>query len=149
MGTISHYAVLGVPNDASFDAIKAAYRRKLLEVHPDKIQSGAAPAISTASKSLSDLQQAFAVLKDAQARAIYDSQLRGAEQRSRFEGVPWMTIHISDMDLVEGPQGQLVYEYDCRCGGVFELSIHSARDLAAEAIQLTCYHCTSALQVTS
>eukprot|EP00892_Ulva_mutabilis_P007692 jgi/Ulvmu1/5295/UM022_0089.1 len=146
---MSYYTVLGVPEDASLEAIKAAYRRKLLRVHPDKMQLAATVSTDTAASELKMIQEAFSVLKDSQSRCIYDAQLRSAQQRVRFEGIPWMTIQVSEMDLVEDARGQPLYEYECRCGGVFELGMDSAHDLVQGDIQLSCLHCTSALKVTS
>lgn len=131
------------------EAIKAAYRRKVLEVHPDKQRCSAKSNSSNASNDLIKIKEAFATLKDPQARAVYDSRLRSEQLRSRFAGVPWMTIKVSDMDLVEDSNGQPVYEYDCRCGGVFELSIQCLQELARGPVHLTCLHCTSGLEINS
>ena len=33
---VNHYAVLGLPDMSSLSSIKTAYRRKALQMHPDK-----------------------------------------------------------------------------------------------------------------
>lgn len=145
---MSYYSILEVPEDSPVEVIKAAYRRKLLQVHPDKQQIGATTSASNAVE-ICRLQEAFNVLKNPHTRAVYDSQLRSEQLRCRFEGIPWMTIQVSDMDLVEDTNGQPLYEYECRCGGVFELSTDHLHHLAQGPAQLTCLHCTSSLEVTS
>lgn len=146
---MSYYSVLDVPAGAPLEAIKAAYRRKLLQVHPDKQRCSANSDTNNASSDLIRIQEAYDILKDPQARAVYDSRLRSEQLRSRFEGIPWMTIKVSDMDLVEDSHGHSLYEYDCRCGGVFELRMELLHELARGPVQLTCLHCSSGLQIDS
>lgn len=62
----SHYEVLGVAEDASADELKAAYRAKVKEVHPD---SGGDDAAFEA------LQVAWSVLGDTDKREKYDAWL--------------------------------------------------------------------------
>lgn len=64
--TKDHYDVLEVPRQVEEAAIKAAFRRKAREVHPDK---NASPLASDAFKRL---QKAVDVLTDALARRRYD-----------------------------------------------------------------------------
>jgi len=63
----SLYEVLGVPSDADADAIKKAYRKVVLESHPDKNQGdkGAEARFIEATK-------AYEVLIDPQRREMYD-----------------------------------------------------------------------------
>ena len=63
-----HYDVLGIMRDASEDAIRRAYHRKALELHPDR--SKAAPA--DAAAAFQEVQAAYAVLSDGQERHFYD-----------------------------------------------------------------------------
>jgi curved DNA-binding protein CbpA len=60
---MSHYETLGVPEDASPEQIKRAYRAKAREKHPDKggTQSDFEPVV-----------KAYETLKDPQRRALYD-----------------------------------------------------------------------------
>lgn len=36
---IDYYALLDVPNDATMEQIKTAYRKRSLKVHPDRVSS--------------------------------------------------------------------------------------------------------------
>ena len=51
----NHYVILGVPFDASGDDIKAAFRRRALELHPDTSGMESGPFL--------ELQEAYGVLK--------------------------------------------------------------------------------------
>ncbi|AET37365.1 diphthamide biosynthesis protein 4 Ecym_1110 [Eremothecium cymbalariae DBVPG len=75
---VSHYSVLGIDSDADSDTIKKAYRRRLLETHPDKKQ------ISNESLSVDQLQKAYRVLIDKELRAKYDSELSEGFKKQGF-----------------------------------------------------------------
>ncbi|KAF3940764.1 hypothetical protein ABW19_dt0207567 [Dactylella cylindrospora] len=63
------YSLLGVDQTADQDEIKKAYRRKALELHPDKNVND----VETATRLFSEIQAAYEVLSDPQERAWYDS----------------------------------------------------------------------------
>lgn len=60
-----HYVVLGITVDATEKQIKAAYRMRSLKYHPDR--AGAA-----CTAAFQRIAGAFAVLSDAEKRAVYD-----------------------------------------------------------------------------
>lgn len=62
-----HYTVLGVPRDADYTTIKAAYNKVVLKAHPDK---GGSP------EAFIQIQQAYEILKDTVTRAAYDLKQR-------------------------------------------------------------------------
>lgn len=64
--TKDHYAVLGLSRQSDESEVKAAYRRKAREVHPDK---NASPQ---ASEAFRRLQKAQEVLTDPKSRRRYD-----------------------------------------------------------------------------
>jgi curved DNA-binding protein CbpA len=61
-----HYATLGVAPGATADLIKAAYRKKAAQYHPDKNPSPDAAA------RFREAQEAYDVLSDAVRRKAYD-----------------------------------------------------------------------------
>jgi curved DNA-binding protein CbpA len=62
----SLYARLGVPSTASADEIRAAYRARARELHPDRQGSGA-------TRDMAELNDAWRVLSDPAARRAYDA----------------------------------------------------------------------------
>ncbi|PYH41159.1 putative C2H2 finger domain protein [Aspergillus saccharolyticus JOP 1030-1] len=66
---IDYYELLQVARDASGEEIKKAYRKKALELHPDKNFGN----IENATKLFAEVQAAYEVLSDPQERAWYDS----------------------------------------------------------------------------
>ncbi|MEY3019240.1 MAG: hypothetical protein RLZZ272_224 [Actinomycetota bacterium] len=66
-----YYAVLGVPDSASSDDIKRAYRRLARETHPD-----ANPDDPDAERRFKDIGEAYAVVGDEATRREYDELRR-------------------------------------------------------------------------
>ncbi len=64
-----YYDVLGVPFDASTDAIKKAYYKRALKLHPDKN-----PGDRKASEQFTQISEAYQVLADDHLRTKYDAQ---------------------------------------------------------------------------
>jgi molecular chaperone DnaJ len=73
------YAVLGVPADASADAIKKAYRKLARKHHPDKNAGDDA-----AERRFKEIGEAYAVLSDAEQRQQYDAVRAMARGGARF-----------------------------------------------------------------
>ncbi|KAF3996855.1 DnaJ domain-containing protein [Glaciimonas immobilis] len=65
-----YYAVLGVESNASFGAIKNAYRKKASEFHPDRNSSPDAPS------QFRQVQEAYDLLADEIRRNEYDENRR-------------------------------------------------------------------------
>ncbi|KAJ5930761.1 Heat shock protein DnaJ [Penicillium verhagenii] len=66
---IDYYELLGVTQMATDDEIKKAYRRKALELHPDRNYGN----VEEATRLFAEIQSAYEVLADSQERAWYDS----------------------------------------------------------------------------
>lgn len=76
-----YYELLGIDRHASEDEIKKAYRRKALELHPDRNYGN----IENSTKLFAEVQSAYEVLSDLQERAWYDSH---RDTLLRTEGGP-------------------------------------------------------------
>jgi DnaJ-class molecular chaperone len=63
----NYYAVLGVGRDADDTALKTAYRKLARMYHPDRN-----PGDKTAEERFKEINEAYAVLSDAEKRAHYD-----------------------------------------------------------------------------
>lgn len=61
-----HYAKLGVSTGATADSIKAAYRKRVTQYHPDKNPS------PDAAIRFREVQEAYETLSDAGRRQAYD-----------------------------------------------------------------------------
>lgn len=121
-----YYEVLGVPRDASQDAIKGAYRKLARKYHPDVSK------LADAEARFKELGEAYAVLKDPEKRAAYDqmgSQWKaGQDFQPRRTGMPasnspaaipkparaWIKVSSSRRSLVVGADPPSVPIHTCR-----------------------------------
>ena len=68
----THYEVLGVSPDCSFDELRSAYRRMARAHHPDV----AAPTARAESGSMAEVNEAWRILSDERLRRHYDATVR-------------------------------------------------------------------------
>jgi DnaJ-class molecular chaperone len=83
------YTVLGVPSSATADEIKSAYRKLALKYHPDRN-----PGDQTAEARFKEISEAYATLRDPNARARFDryGATRPEASRPDFSTVDWQTV---------------------------------------------------------
>ncbi|NIG58375.1 dnaJ-like [Pontoporia blainvillei] len=89
---VDYYEVLGVPRQASIEAIRKAYRKLALKWHPDKNPENK----EEAERRFKQVAQAYEVLSDAMKRDVYDRYGEAGVEGGRpfgdpFEGV--FTFH--------------------------------------------------------
>jgi len=77
-----YYEVLGVPRDASADAIKKAFRQLARKYHPDVSKAPDAEA------RMKEVNEAYTVLADPEKRAAYDAVGRGYQPGQDFRPPP-------------------------------------------------------------
>lgn len=80
-----YYEILGVKKDATLDAIKKAYRELALRFHPDRVPH---EQKKEAEEKFKEISEAYAVLSDAQKRALYDQYGHsGIDQKYAYEDI--------------------------------------------------------------
>ena len=77
-----YYQALGVPRDAPVDEIKKAYRKLARKYHPDVSKEKDAEA------RMKEVNEAYAVLSDAEKRAAYDQVGKGYQPGQDFRPPP-------------------------------------------------------------
>lgn len=70
MATRTHYEVLDITPDASDDEVRAAYRRRAREHHPDRART------HVDDGQMTQINEAYRVLSDPARRVAYDRSLR-------------------------------------------------------------------------
>jgi len=77
-----YYKTLGVPREATIDEIKKAYRKLARKYHPDVSKE------TDAEARMREVNEAYAVLSDAEKRAAYDQLGRGYRPGEDFRPPP-------------------------------------------------------------
>jgi Ca-activated chloride channel family protein len=94
------YDRLGIPENASADEIKRAYRRMARQIHPDvNIAAGA-------TERFLDIKEAYETLSDSQSRAAYDAN---NPQPNKARHPVGLNTHYSHTALVISQEKQLLY----------------------------------------
>ena len=114
---MSLYAVLGVSSEASAAEIKAAFRRRIKEHHPDLQAARAAPP-SPPEITVHQLIEAYEILSDSAQREEYDRARRTAPWESEFNYREWLKARPDALS-----KAKLIF-YDV------------LRDRSAEAVEL-------------
>ena len=101
--TRDYYEILNLPNTASEDAIKRAYRRLAMKNHPDRN-----PGDSEAETRFKEAAEAYEVLSDSERRAIYDKYGRAGLRST--PGHDFRSMHAEDIfsmfeDIFGGAMG--------------------------------------------
>lgn len=69
---MDYYKILEVPIDAGLETIRAAYRQKAKEYHPDKVESLGDDLRLLAARKMVLINEAYRILVDPESRAEYD-----------------------------------------------------------------------------
>jgi len=101
------YSVLGVPENASKDEIKRAYRKLATELHPDRN-----PGNAQTEDRMKDVSEAYSVLGDLQKRSEYDEVRRMQRSGMAGGGFPGGGVRVEDL-------GGLGFDLGDVLGGMF------------------------------
>ena len=119
----THYEVLGLPDALRDDpnlaaqTIRNAYRRALLQNHPDKSTQ---QPVNAATFSIDQISEAFSTLSDKKRRAEYDRALKqkAAQHDGGVKGTEVFRTGIETVDLDDLDTDDLhgIWYRSCRCG---------------------------------
>jgi molecular chaperone DnaJ len=91
MSKRDYYEVLGVAKDATPEVIKRAYRKKAMELHPDRNKA------PDAESRFKEAAEAFDVLKDPDKRARYDRMGHQGLHTGGFNEPNFQDVDLSDI----------------------------------------------------
>lgn len=172
----SSYRILGLSTDCTFEEAKRAFRRKALQLHPDKnhynilsecqsavgissfsssnvSQSEFPPPISSSSPPTNDsFIQLRSAYEDIQKKALTSSNysfLTDALQRGQQSGAA--VVHAKDLELIEEDEDMVYGAHQCRCGNEIivnwtKTDIHLSSE-AFSSFFVDCEHCSLSTKV--
>lgn len=124
-GSVTHYQILNISpsilstqHDPS-SLIKRAYRRALLQNHPDKATSTQQPKTVGNAYSIDQITEAFNVLASPTERAAYDTSLKlqADPEAQSLVGKKFQTgVENVDLDDLEFDEQDEFWFRSCRCG---------------------------------
>lgn len=114
----THYHILSVKEDATYEEIRASYRSALLNSHPDKLQNALEVSHPESEQGASFLkvQKAWEVLSNSKSRMLYDREL----QASRQDTMAAEDVSLEDMIVEDAGEGIELF-YQCRCGDYYSV----------------------------
>lgn len=124
--TKTHYDILGVRENATYEEIRASYRSSILETHPDKLHnsSEASAAIQSSGIRFVDVQKAWEILGNSKSRFAYDCEL----QAVRNDFVAAEDVRLEDL-TVEIVDGTLELFYQCQCGDYYSIGLSELEEM--------------------
>lgn len=136
------YAVLDVEQDASSQEIKTAYRKALLQHHPDK-----SATTEGAKRDLDIIRLAYNTLSHPSSREQYDhsrtSRATHTQKSEKTGPRPSQVVSLDDFEEKELSNG-FHWTFPCRCGSVYTLT----EDLLEQDIHLvSCDSCSETIFV--
>ncbi|RDL34559.1 uncharacterized protein BP5553_07687 [Venustampulla echinocandica] len=124
----NYYEILGLPKDFQHESdiptqtLRSAYRRALLQNHPDKTPL-AKPSVNTKGSvyTIDQIAEAFNVLSIPRARAEYNKELKLQNGSTNIGGVQGRQafhtgVETLDLDDLEADEAQGIWYRSCRCG---------------------------------
>lgn len=162
----THYEILALPpsllpSTISPQTLRNAYRRALLQHHPDKAPNASATTVGSAKRfSVDQIAAAYTVLGDKKAKAEYDKGLKlqkrdggvgeGEGFRTGVEVVDLDDLEMDDEDGYENGKG--MWYRGCRCGEErgFEVREEDLEEAAGEGsgeVSVGCKGCSLWLRV--
>ncbi|KAG7452052.1 DnaJ-domain-containing protein [Guyanagaster necrorhizus] len=135
------YQVLSISRSASLPEIKAAYRKMLLQHHPDK---------STLRKEgqvhvdFTVIQEAYFILSDPVLRHSYDVEI--LQKRTTGGPRPAQVVSLDDFDEEQSmsDSDHSAWTYKCRCGGVYTIT---DKEMEVGHHSIACSSCSEVIWV--
>lgn len=79
-----YYKILGVGTNATKAEIKAAYKKRAMQCHPDKFASASQRVKVQKTKEFQALNEAYSCLYDEESRRIYDASCTEENWQSSY-----------------------------------------------------------------
>ncbi|ORX44301.1 dnaJ-like protein subfamily C member 24-like protein [Piromyces finnis] len=139
---MNSYEILDIDQNADFDIIKKTYQKLILKYHPDKLQQSGVTSqeiIEKNKKKFQEIQKAWNNISTPEKKLQYDKELLA--QSFKQDGVINEEIDLDDMEFDEEEE---TYFSECRCGGIYKITID---DLENNVNVISCDICSLKIKV--
>ena len=130
-----YYQILGVPQEATFEEIRAAFRERAREYHPDRNPS------PDAVDRMQEINEAYEVLRDEQQRVAYDRARRtlgaSAEELARAKAMAAVVLGQMAFTLGFAIATRIYGHWPARLRRLEDVPIgvwHAAYEVALESV---------------
>ncbi|XP_065833053.1 dnaJ homolog subfamily C member 24-like isoform X2 [Oscarella lobularis] len=130
------YETLGVSPEAHSRAIRKAYQRLAFQCHPDRLP---ADAKAESRCQFQEVEEAWRILGDPEARRKYDSQRAEKSKRRAFVAE---VVRLSSMKYEDEER---CYTWSCRCGDLYVLERDETENDKSEIV--SCSGCSLNIEV--
>eukprot|EP00128_Syssomonas_multiformis_P017066 Colp12_sorted_trinity150504_noHs@7700 len=137
-----YYTILGIPKSSDAAAIKTAYQKLAVQMHPDKLQQMGFAGTGLYEESVAEfkeIQEAYDVLKDQAKRSEYDAEVEKRKYRQEFPVSE--EVLLDDMNFDEETE---LFSWPCRCSGEY---VVLEEDLTETENIVCCSDCSLAIRV--
>ena len=142
--TYGHYRALGCSKEASYEDLKKAYRKLILQHHPDKMHLQDS---TNTDEKFREIEEAWSILRNPEKKRKYDAECRQADLE--FQSILIYARITPDEMTLETNSDPETLSYGCRCGSNYLIN---KKDLPIEKntiIHISCQECTFVLVLTT
>ena len=131
------YGILGCTPDSSYEELKQAYHRKILESHPDKGNDS-----SKSTEEFQEIKSAWLILGNSDLRREYDIKCRQADLETQGALI-YARLNPTELEPTEDED---ILSYQCRCGNNYLVQKTDLEE-ANTVIHVPCQDCTFVIAI--
>ncbi len=151
---MNYYEILGVPVGATQKEIKQAYRKKAIEIHPDKLNGATAQSLrQLAEERLKELNLIYEVLSEPSQRDAYNQSLKGDRKEELLKEITYF-CELGELEQAVAIAKNLygLFPEDAECGDIlaevqYALAVALSESLESHDIYLVETYLKQALAV--
>lgn len=128
------YEILNCNENSTLEDLRKSYHKLLKIYHPDKDKN-------TNSVHFLNIQNAWEILSDSEKRKQYNARI--FQNKLTDQSLIYSTLTLDEMELNSDAN---LYHYQCRCGGIYEISKQEIDENTGNTL-FNCNECSLAIIV--
>jgi curved DNA-binding protein CbpA len=120
LSELTAFQLLGIPAEATADAVDAAFRAESRRLHPDRLAAGATPDFKTKANAVfKAVGDSYRTLRDPESRAAYESELRArvdaVAEEARRKAAADAAAKADPSKAARTPKGEQYWKRGLQC----------------------------------